>query len=56
MVADAQYSFYCAYRLAQGVPQEAVYELPLRNCHLFGTSTANIKIESFWRTLIKSQT
>jgi hypothetical protein len=30
--------------------------LKLRDCYMFGTSTANIRIESTWMRMINSQT
>ena len=56
MLADAHYSFYTEYKRGEGATEEELETLPLRGCYMFGTSTANIKIESFWRRLIGTQT
>jgi hypothetical protein len=56
LIADAQYSFHKKLRRAQGLPEAALDNLPLRECYWFGSSTSNVKIEGFWRQLIAGQT
>jgi hypothetical protein len=56
LVADAQYSFYIAKQRAEGVTEEALEALSLRECYFFGVSTSNVKIERFWRSLIEGLT
>jgi hypothetical protein len=56
LVADAQYSFYIQRRRADGVPEDALESIPLRECYFYGTSTLNVRIERFWRSLIDGMT
>jgi hypothetical protein len=56
LLADAHYSFYTRHKKSQNSPQEELDNLRLRDCYMFGTSTANIKIESVWMRTIRSQT
>ena len=56
LLADAQYSFYVLNQKAKGTCPEDEDELKLRDCYMFGTSTANIRIESMWMRMIRSQT
>jgi len=56
MAADAQYSFYLQHQRLQGLSSTQVDTLPFRDCYLYGTSTANIRIESFWNQLQRQQT
>jgi hypothetical protein len=46
LLADAQYNFYIRHRRALGTCPEDEEALNLRECYMFGTSTANIRIES----------
>jgi hypothetical protein len=52
LIADAQFSFYKKRKEDQGLSETDVAALPLRSCYFYGSSTANIKIEGFWRQLI----
>ena len=56
MLADAHFSFYIEHRRASGLTKEELKRLPLRDCYMYGTSTANIRIESFWNGMIRRQT
>jgi len=56
LLADAHYSFFRKHREAQGASPEEIDSLRFRDCYMFGTSTANIKIESTWMRMIRSQT
>ena len=56
LLADAHYSLYVLHKKATGTCPEDEDELKLRDCYMFGTSTANIKIESSWFRMIRSQT
>jgi hypothetical protein len=53
LLADAHYSLYVLNKKATGSNKTT---LKLRDCYMFGTSTANIKIESFWFRIIRFQT
>lgn len=52
LLADAHYSFYQKHRETEGNTPEQVDSLRFRDCYMFGTSTANIRIESAWMRLI----
>ena len=56
LLADAQYSFYILNKKASGNCPEDEDTLRLRECYMYGTSTANIRIESTWMRMIQSQT
>jgi len=56
LVADAQYSFFIDKCRADGVSEEALQQLPLRDCYFYGASKDNLKIERFWRGLIEGIT
>lgn len=56
LLADSHYSFYQKHRESQGDTLDQVASLPFRSCYMFGSSTANIKIESTWMRMIQSQT
>lgn len=56
LAADAHYSFYIENLKALGICPDDEDTIPLRNCYMFGTSTANIKIESTWMRMIRHQT
>lgn len=56
LLADSHYSFYQKYRETQGDTPEQLNSLRFRDCYMFGTSTANIRIESTWMRMIRSQT
>jgi len=56
LLADSHFSFYRKHKEAEGATQEELDTLRLRDCYMFGTSTANIKIESTWMRMIRSQT
>lgn len=58
LLADAQYSFYVLHKRTEagGLTPEQEALLKLRDCYMFGTSTANIKIESVWMRMILHQT
>ena len=56
LLADAHYSFYVQKQKAEKTCLEDEDFLWLRECYMFGTSTANIRIESTWMRLIRSQT
>lgn len=56
LAADAHYSFYLLNLKALGICPDDEDTVPLHNCYMFGTSTANIKIESTWMRMIRHQT
>ena len=56
LLADAQFSLYILHKKAIGVADASEDTLRLRECYIFGTSTANIRIESTWMRIISSQT
>ena len=56
LLADAHYSFFRKHKQAEGATPEEVDALQFRDCYMFGTSTANLKIESTWFRMIGSQT
>lgn len=56
MLADAHFSFYREYKRSQGFTDDEVDSIRVRQCYMFGSSTANIKIESVWMRMIGSQT
>ena len=56
LLADAHYSFFRKHKQAEGATPEEVNALQFRDCYMFGTSTANLKIESTWFRMIGSQT
>ena len=35
---------------------DSQYDIPLSDCYIFGTSTANVRVESWWGQLSKSAT
>lgn len=52
LLADSHYSFYQKHRESLGDTSEQLASLRFRDCYIFGTSTANIKIESTWMRMI----
>jgi hypothetical protein len=56
LLADSQFSFFIKHKQACGATPEQLQSLRFRDCYMFGTSTANIKIESTWMRMIGSQT
>jgi hypothetical protein len=56
LLADAHYSFYREHKRSEGLDDDAVNSLRVRHCYMFGSSTANIRIESVWMRMINSQT
>jgi hypothetical protein len=56
LLTDAHFTFFRKHQQAQGATPEQVEVTQLRQCYMFGTSTANIKIESTWMRMIRSQT
>jgi hypothetical protein len=46
LLADAYYRFYVLNKKATGTRPENEETLKLRDCYMFGTSTADLKIES----------
>lgn len=56
LLADAHYSFYVLNQKAKETCPENPDDLRLRDCYMFGTSTANVRIESTWMRMIRSQT
>lgn len=56
LLADAHYSMYVLERKAKGTCPNNEDLIRLRDCYMFGTSTANIRIESTWMRMIRSQT
>ena len=58
LLADAQYSFFLLHKKAEagGLTPEEEDSLKFRDCYMFGTSTANVKIESTWMRMILHQT
>jgi hypothetical protein len=52
MIVDAQY--YLSKedkRILEGLTEEEVTVLPLRDCYIFGISTSNVRIELWWNQL-----
>jgi transposase InsO family protein len=52
MIADAQY--YLSKedkRISEGLTEVEAAILPLKDCYIFGTSTSNVRIESWWNQL-----
>jgi hypothetical protein len=43
LLADSHFSFYRKHKQAEGATQEQMNALRLRDCYMFGTSTANRK-------------
>lgn len=56
LLTDAHYSMYVLERKAKGTCPDNEDLIRLRDCYMFGTSTANIRIESTWMRMIRSQT
>jgi hypothetical protein len=56
LLADSQFSFYRKHKEALGATPEEIESLRFRDCYMFGTSTANVKIESTWMRMLLSQT
>jgi hypothetical protein len=56
LLADAHFSFYARHKREEGLSREDEDMLQLRDCYMFGTSTANVKIESLWMRMLRSQT
>jgi rhodanese-related sulfurtransferase len=56
LLADAQFNFYIRHRQALGTCPDDEESLNLRECYMFGTSTANIRIESTWMRMLRHQT
>ena len=56
LLADAQYNFYIRHRRATGTCPEDEEALNIRDCYMFGSSTANIRIESAWMRMLRHQT
>lgn len=56
LLADAHFTFFRKHRQAQGASSEEIKAARLRDCYMFRTSTANIRIESTWMRMIRSQT
>lgn len=56
LLANAHYSMYVLDRKAKKTCSKNEDDLHLRKCYMFGTSTANIRIESTWMRMIQSQT
>lgn len=55
LLADAHYSFYVLDRKTKGTCPDDKDSIRLREYYMFGTSTANVKIESTWMKMIQSQ-
>jgi len=56
LLADAHYSFYTEYKRSQGLTDEQLAAIKPHHCYMFGTSMANIRIESVWQRMIAAQT
>jgi hypothetical protein len=56
LLADAHFSLYVLHKKEKGLLPEEEDALRLRDCYMFGTSTANIRIESMWMRMLRSQT
>lgn len=54
LLADAHYSFYVLNQKTIGTCPEDEDKLKLRDCYTFGTSTANIRVESGWMRMLRS--
>lgn len=54
LLADAHYSIYVLERKAPKTCPDNEDPICLRDCYMFGTSTANIRIESTWIRMIQS--
>jgi hypothetical protein len=53
LLADAHFSFYVLNKKATGTCLEDEGTLKLRDSYMFGTSTANVRIESTWMRMIR---
>jgi len=56
LLADAHFSFYREHKRSQGLTDDEVDSLRVRQCYMFGTSTANLRVENVWMRMIGSQT
>jgi hypothetical protein len=58
MLADAHYALYCKLQELHNdnLSQADLDAIPFRQCYMYGTSTANIRIERLWGELIARQT
>ena len=56
LLADVQFSLYVLHRKANDTCPDDEDSLRLRKCYIFGTSTANVRIESIWMKMLRSQT
>lgn len=56
MMANFQWAFYRQHLRNTGCTNEEVEKAKFQKAYLFGTSTRNIRIESFWGRLLKHQT
>jgi len=56
MMADMHYSLEVQYRTQHFHHNQDAHPLPLRVCYLYGKSTTNQRIESWWLRLITAQT
>jgi hypothetical protein len=56
ILADYQFNLYRNFmKTIGGCTDDIINNLPLRDCYIFGTSTRNIRIESWWRQLQEKQ-
>lgn len=56
MMADIHYSLHRRQQISENLHNQEDSDIPLRSCYLYGKSTTNQRIESFWRHLIQRQT
>jgi len=56
LLTDAHLRLYYEHRLQAGLTPEALNDIALSECFVFGPSTANQRIENLWLLLINHQT
>jgi|tagenome__1003787_1003787.scaffolds.fasta_scaffold20898812_2 hypothetical protein len=56
LLADAHFSFYREHKRSQGISDDIIDSIRVRQCYMFGSSISNIKVESVWMRMIGSQT
>ncbi len=56
MMADLHYSLEVQHQQTEFNHNQATNPVPLRQCYMYGKSTTNQRIESFWLRLIVAQT
>lgn len=56
MLADAHFALFLAFLQQAGFNDDDLNAVKVRDCFLYGTSTANVRIEATWRKMISLQT